>query len=214
MLILYGSDLSSPANKVRFTANALALDYEYKVVRLRDGEHQTEEFKKLHPAGKVPVINDNGFVLFESNAIIKYLAQKVKSPLYPTDLQTRALVDQWMDFTSFHVGVALTRVVFNRVFAPLLKMDVDERSIEEGLTFLQRFLPVVDQQLGKYPYFVSENLTLADINLLATLDPAEVGQVDLSIYPNISRWRNALKKMAFYTQCYEEYGLALKKKRG
>jgi glutathione S-transferase len=71
MLIIYGSDFSAPANKVRFVANALGLDYEYKVVRIRDGENKTEEFKKMHPAGKIPVINDHGFILFESNAIIK-----------------------------------------------------------------------------------------------------------------------------------------------
>jgi glutathione S-transferase len=139
------------------------------------------------------------------------LARKAKSHLYPAELESRALVDQWMDFTSLHVGAAVTRVVFNRVFAPLLKIDVDERSVQEGLTFLRRFLPVVDQQLAKNVYFVGNNLTLADINLLATLDPAEVAQVDLADYPHISQWRKGLKKMAFYTRCYEEYGLALKR---
>ena len=76
MLIIYGADLSTPANKVRFVANALGLEYEYHRISLRDKEGQTEEYKRVHPAGKIPAIDDDGFVLFESNAIIRYLADK------------------------------------------------------------------------------------------------------------------------------------------
>ena len=64
MLKIYGADLSAPANKVRMTANALGIEYEYIRVSIRDGENRTEEYLKMHPAGKVPVIDDDGFVLF------------------------------------------------------------------------------------------------------------------------------------------------------
>ena len=76
MLKIYGADLSPPSNKVRFVANELGLDYEYNSVNLVSGENQSEGHLKLHPGGKVPVIDDDGFVLFESNAIIRYLAAK------------------------------------------------------------------------------------------------------------------------------------------
>lgn len=210
MLKIYGSDLSSPANKVRFAANALEIKFEYIKLNLRDGDQRKPEFLKLNPAGKIPAIDDDGFILFESNAIIKYLARKQKSSLYSSDLKERAIVEQWIDFTSMHVGMALSKVMFNRVFYKFLNVAIDERSLKEGLEFLTKFLPVVNDQLAQNSYLAGKTLTLADINLLATLDPAEAAQVDLSLYKNIVKWRNELKKKDFYTKVHKEYGEMLK----
>jgi glutathione S-transferase len=206
MLTIYGTELSSPSNKVRFVANELGLEYEYKSMNLISGENQSEEHLKLHPAGKVPVIDDDGFVLFESTAIIRYLAAKCDSTLYPAAVKQRALVDQWADFASHHIGASVGRVLVNRVFAPFLKQEVDERSLAEGLSFLERFLPVVDSPLEERRYLAGGELTLADFGLLAALDPAEVAQVDLSGYLNITRWRQDLMGRDFYTKCHKSYG--------
>ncbi len=206
MLKIYGADLSTPSCKVRFVANELGLDYEYKQVDLVKGENRLEGHLKLHPAGKVPVIDDDGFILFESSAIIRYLAVKCESPLYPAGLKQRAVVDQWSDFSSHHVGSPMGRVLFNRVFAPFLNQEVDERSISENLAFLERFLPVVDKPLEERRYLAGGELTLADFNLLAALDPAEVAQVDLSKYLNITRWRKDIMGRDFYLKCHKSYG--------
>src|SRR5262245_47137766 len=115
MLTIYGFEVSQPTNKVRFTANALGLPYEFKRVNLLAGENKKEAHLKLHPAGKVPAIQDDDFVLFESNAIMKYLADKESSSLYPKDRRRRALVDQWIDFSTIHIGTAVARVFVNRV---------------------------------------------------------------------------------------------------
>jgi glutathione S-transferase len=209
MIKIYGADLSPPSNKVRFVANELGLDYEYNRVNLVSGENQSEGHLKLHPGGKVPVIDDDGFVLFESNAIIRYLATKCESPLYPPGAKQRALVDQWADFVSHHIATAVSRVLVNRVFAPFLNQEVDERSLADGLSFLERFLPVVDAPLEERRYLAGGELTLADFNLLSALDPAEVAQVDLSGYLNITRWRQDLMEQDFYTKCHKSYGDAL-----
>lgn len=209
MLKIYGADLSSPSNKVRFVANCLGLDYEYKSVNLVSGENQSEGHLKLHPGGKVPVIDDDGFVLFESNAIIRYLAAKCESPLYPGGVKQRGQVDQWTDFVSHHIGTAMGRVLFNRVFAPFLNQEADERAVTEGLSFLERFLPVVDAPLKERRYLAGGELTLADFSLLSALDPAEVAQVDLSGYLNITRWRQDLMGRDFYTKCHKSYAAVL-----
>ena len=213
MLKIYGADLSTPVTKARFTANLLGMKYDYIRIDLRGGEHQKPEFLKLHPAGKIPVIDDDGFVLFESNAIIRYLAEKNKSPLYPKDLKERVLVDQWIEFGSHHVGQAMSKVVFNRLFAPMRKVPVDEQSLKDGLGFLDRFLPIIDNQLAKNKFLAGNQLSLADINLLAILDPVEVAKIDLSKYKNIVKWRSGLKKEEFYTRCYASYEEALNKLR-
>ncbi len=214
MLKIYGADLSGPSNKVRFVANALGLEFEYRRVNLMEEENKTEDYLKRHPAGKVPAIDDDGFVLFESNAIIKYLAVKAGSPLYPKETEKQAVIDQWIDFASHHIGAALNRVVFNRVFAPFLKMEVDERSLNEGLSFLDRFLPVAETQLQANTYLAGNELTLADFNLLALLDPAEIAGIDLSGYPGISTWRENLQEQLFYTKCHKNFGEAIKKVTG
>ncbi len=210
MLKIYGSDLSSPANKVRFVANYLGLKYDYIVVKLREGEQNKPEFLKINPVGKIPAIDDDGFTLFESNAICRYLADKQNSPIYPKGLKERAIVEEWLDFGSMHVGAAVSKVVYNRIFAPIRKIEVDERSIKEGLDFLARFLPVVDHQLAKNKYLLGNQITLADFNIFSGLDPVETTQIDIVQYNHIVKWRNELKKQEFYTKCHKEYGEALK----
>ncbi len=210
MLKIYGSDLSSPSNKVRFTANALGLNYEYIKVNLREGEHKKPEFLRLNPIGKIPAIDDDGFTLFESNAIIKYLADKNSSTLYPKGLQERAIVDEWIEFTSHHVYQAISKIVYNRLFAPRMKVSVDERSLADGLAWVERFFPIVDNQLAKNQFLTGKSMTLADLNLLAAFDPVGIADIDISQYINIVRWRNALRQKGFYTQCHKEFGESLK----
>jgi len=202
MLTIFGFEFSSPANKVRFAANAMGLKYEYKRVNLLAGEQKSPEFLKLNPIGRVPAIDDDGFKVFESSAIIKYLAQKNNSPLYPKDLQKRTIVDQWIDFVNIHVATALQRVTFNRVMYQMLKVEKDERSLSDGIKFLGQYLPILEKQLKENKYLAGSEMTLADINLLANLDPAELSSVDLSIYPALSNWRKDLRSQSFYKQCH------------
>src|SRR5580698_8304704 len=202
MLTIYGFDFSSPANKVRFAANAMGLQYEYKRVNLLAGEQKSPEFLKVNPTGRVPAINDNGFTAFESAVIIKYLADKNNSPLYPKDLQKRTAVDQWIDFANLHVATALNRITFNRVMYKIFNAEKDERSLNDGIKFLGQFLPVIEKQLKENKYLAGNEMTLADINLLAVLDPADLSSVDLSVYPAISNWRKNLRSQSFYTQCH------------
>src|SRR5476649_1395240 len=203
MLTVYGFDFSSTANKVRFAANAMGLKYEYKRVNLFAGEQRSPEFLKLNPIGRVPAIDDNGFKVFESAVIIKYLADKNNSPLYPKDLQKRTIVDQWIDFSNLHVATALNRVTFNRAMYKLLNVEKDERSLNDGIKFLGQFLPLIEKQLKENKFLAGSEMTLADINLLAVLDPAELSEVDLSIYPSINAWRKNLKTQSFYTKCHK-----------
>jgi len=160
----------------------------------------------MNPVGKIPVMDDDGFVLFESGAICKYLSRKMDSGIYPSELREQSKVNQWTDFVAIHINGAMGRVVFNRIFATFAKVDVDEQSLKDGLNFLSRFLPVVDTQLGHQPNLAGKTFTLADITLLSSLDPAEVADIDLSGYSNIVKWRNELKQKEFYIKCYKDYG--------
>src|SRR5579862_7965788 len=112
MLKIHGIPASSPTNKVRYLANYLNAEYEFHPVNLAAGEQKSSTFLKLNPMGRVPVIEDGEFHLSESNAIIRYLADKHQSKIYPKDLQQRAKIDQWIDFASHHVMMALSRIMY------------------------------------------------------------------------------------------------------
>ena len=206
MIKLYGIPVSNNVNKIRYCLNYLNLPYEWIQTNPMTGDTQSENFLKINPIGKIPALEDDGFPIFESNAIIKYLASKQNSSIYPQDLKQRVVVDEWIDFVSIHIGGAITRVLFNRVMAPMLGKEVDQNSLKTGLEFLAKYLPICDKQLAQNKYLTGSNFTLADINLLAVIDPCEMIGVSLSAYPNLTKWRNELKAQNFYQKCFKAYG--------
>ena len=210
MLTIYGSDLSSPAIKVRLTASYLGIDYKWQVVNLKEGEQKQEWFLKINPVGKIPAIDDDGFHLFESTAICKYLADKHNSSIYPKDLKQHAEVDQWIDFIALHLGVHLSSLAYNRIFAPRLGRPVNEPGLAEATKFLDMYVPIIENRLAQHKYVINGNLSLADIVLFSILEPAELSQFDVAKYPKLNSWRNELKRQPFYTKCYKEYGEMLK----
>jgi len=209
MLTIYGSDLSGPAIKVRLVATYLGIEHKWQVINLREGEQKQEWFLKINPVGKIPAMDDNGFHLFESNAICRYLAEKQNSPLYPKDLKQRAAIEQWIDFITLHIGVHCSTVGFSRIFAPRMNRPVNEGALADALKFLDTYLPILEKQLSMHKYVTGNELTLPDFVLFAMLEPAELSNVPLAAYPKLEAWRRALKQQPFYTKCYTEYGAGL-----
>lgn len=214
MIKIYGMDASIFSNKVKMAANAIGLEYEFITMDFKAGDMSKPDYLAIHPAGKIPGMSDDGFTLFESNTIIKYLANKKGSDLYPEALQQRAIIDQWTDFSNIHIGNAVSKVLGNKIFAPIFGMPVDEQSMADGVKFFERFLPIIDTQLGKNKYLAGDFLSLADITLFATLEPSEVADLDLTPYNNVVTWRNTLKQEKFYTDSFTSYEDTLKAMTG
>ena len=205
MIKLYGIPLSNNVNKVRYCLNYLKLPFELVPVNPLQGENQKPEFTNLSPPGKIPAMEIDGIKLFESNAINRYLAKREKSAIYPQDAKKAATVDAWLDYASIHVSGALGRIVANRVFAPMFNKEVDEKSVAFGLEMMDKYLPILNKQLGQNKYIAGSELSIADFNLLAVLDPCEMVQVSLGAYPAITKWRNNLKSQDFYQKCFKDY---------
>ena len=203
MLKIYGNRMSSNANKVEYTVVALGMEYEYKDMDFQK-DLKTEWYMKLNPSGKIPTIDDDGFILFESVAICKYLCDKKGSDLYPKDLKKRAIVEQWIDFTIQHVASAVAKIAFAKIFGPMMGKAVDEAGAKEGDELLKRFLPIVDAQIGKHKFLVFDKLSLADIILLASLQYTEPLKYDLSPYKNLSAWRKKMMEMDFYKKVHNQ----------
>ncbi|MBP9855487.1 MAG: glutathione S-transferase family protein [Candidatus Omnitrophica bacterium] len=205
MIKLYGVGFSNNISKVRYCLNYLNLQYDIVQTNPMAGETKTPEYQSISPTGKIPAIDVDGFKLFESNTINRYLATINNSPIYPQDVKKRAIIDAWTDYTSIHVAHAMGRVLYNRSFAPAFGQKVDEESIRVGLEFLDKYFPILEKQLSQNPYIAGKEFSLADINLLAVLDPSELAKVSLEKYPAIKKWQAGLQAQPFYQKCYKNY---------
>ena len=107
MMRLYYHPLSSNSRRVLLTAHHLGLDLELVVVNLTGGEHKTPEYLRLNPNGRVPTLVDGGFELWESHAIMQYLADKSpEQDIYPKDVSARADVNRWLFWSAYHFAPA------------------------------------------------------------------------------------------------------------
>jgi glutathione S-transferase len=163
MLKIYGRANSINVRKVLWVADEIGLAYQREDWGRGFRPTSDPEFLKLNPMGLVPVIDDDGFILRESNTIIRYLAAKHgRTDLYPADLQARARVEAWMDWASVDLYTG-ARPVF---LGLQLKMPAfqDAKLIEAGIDDWTKQMTLLDRQLaGHGPYLMGPSFTLADV---------------------------------------------------
>jgi len=203
---IYGHFFSAPVNQVRLTASALGIKHDYQHIDIPGGETKSAEYLAINPFGRVPALDDNGFKLGESGAISRYLACKNQNNMYPQDAQKRAEIDQWMDVAAHHIRTNMSKILFNKVFAPMMERSVDEQSMADGRTNLATNLPMVNDTLGQTPYLAGDSLTIADTAMMAALDPFEMIEVDLTPYPNINKWRQNNMAQDWYQNVHAHFG--------
>lgn len=186
---LYNANLSPNALRVRAVIFELGMDVEIIDVDLRNGGNRTPEFLALNPNGKVPVLVDGDFVLWESRAITGYLAGlKPEAGLYSDDPKKRALIDQWSHWGAIHYGPAIQRITFERMLKPMFGMgEPDEAAIEPQLKELAQFLPVLDGAL-KGRDWIAGDLSIADFAIATTLVYRKPARISLADAPNVAAW--------------------------
>ncbi|MBW8639592.1 glutathione S-transferase family protein [Hoeflea sp. WL0058] len=194
---LYNADLSPNALRVRAVAFELDIELDIIDVDVFKGGTKTKEYLALNPNGKVPVLVDGDFVLWESRAINVYLAGvKPERNLYPDDLQSRALVDQWSYWQAIHLGPAMQRVAFERMLKPMFGMgETDETNIEQQLKEIAQFLPVLDCALAGKEWII-DDLSLADFALASTFMYRDPCRISLDETANVDAWIKRLEARA------------------
>jgi len=189
---LYGHSWSNAARRVQMLCEELGIPYTYETVDLMGGKQYTPEFQKLNPNSKVPAIDDDGFMLWESQAIMRYLADKHKAHAwYPTDPKARARVEQWLDWNQTRLGTEAGKIMFNTHFAGDKRND---QAIEDAKKWLEKIFPVMDAELKNRSYLSGDQPTLADLAAASNLAYLEMCQYDLKPYSAITRWYDAMKK--------------------
>ena len=181
---------SPRASKVMALAFHLDLDCELRIVNLFAGEQHKPEFAALNRNERMPVLEDGSFVLWESNAILVYLAsKKPASGLWPTGPQAQADVLRWMTWEAAHFSPACTPMAVERVVKKLSgRGDPDPKEIARGEQEFHKFAPVLDEHLRGRRWLVGDALTIADFCLASSLILAVPAQFPLAKYPEIPRW--------------------------
>ncbi|EDW91639.1 glutathione S-transferase 1 [Drosophila yakuba] len=196
-IVLYGLDISPPVRSCQLTLRALELEYEFKEVDLLAGEHRTEEFLKKNPQHTIPLLDDNGVLVWDSHAIVCYLVGKYgqTDELYPKDLVKRAQVDQRLYFDASALFMALRNIC-----APYFCNNVTEISrekadnVRDGYGHLETFL-------GENPYLTGDTLTVADFCCAATASslPAFL-PLEPEKYPKVAAWLERLQELPYYEE--------------
>ena len=188
---LYGHPYSNAARRVHILCEELGIHYIYETIDLQNGKQYTPEFLKLNPNSKVPAIDDDGFVLWESQAIMRYLADKHQAHTwYPTDPKARAYVEGWLDWNQTRLGPEAAKIMFNTHFAGDKRND---QTIEDSKELLAKIFPVMDGVLAKRKYLCGDQPMLPDLAAATNLAYLEMCQYDLSPYPAVIKWYGVMK---------------------
>jgi len=164
MLKLWGRINSINVQKVLWALAELKVPYERTDAGLQFGVVNEPFYRRMNPNGRVPTIEDDGFVLWESNAIVRYLSEKHGAgTLWPNDPRQRADADRWMDWTTSTVAPAITPVFWGLIRTPAERRDL--KAIEEGVERLAQAFQVLEQGLEGRDHVAGKSFTMGDIPL-------------------------------------------------
>lgn len=196
-LTIYAFPPSPRSFKVLWTAHYLELDHEFVRVDLRKGDQRTPQSLTRNPNGRAPFIDDDGYVLWESNAIVNYLASlKPGAGLLPEDTRGRLQVEKWQFWESNHWDAACSIFAFERLVKPAFGLGTEsEEAIARGTQQFERIAPVLDAELTRHRYVAGDTLTVADFSVGADLCIADKVRYPLAPYAAIARWRRELEAM-------------------
>lgn len=167
------------------------------------GQNDTPEYLAMNPNGKVPAVIDDDFVMWESNSVIRYLARKHKSALYPSEFEARNMVERWMDWelsvVAPHQGTVLVGLVRTK------PEDRDNAKIDASRQAWARGMTILDGQLAKTDYAAGDAFTLADIPLGPIAHRFFSLDIERPDLPNLRRWYDVLStRPAFRKWCLIE----------
>ncbi len=194
-LQLLGRTSSCNVQKVIWFCEEASIPYENKFYGGKHGGTKDNHFKLLNPNSTVPVINDSGFILYESNAIIRYLSDKYNF-LKLEDSKDIALCYQWMDWASFTLAAPCAIVTLNTLLLPKNQRDMDKvyKSKEQILSLLK----ILDIHLLKNEFIIGKNFSLADIPAGCWYNRCLNLELDLSRFDGLKSWCSRLSDRQAY----------------
>lgn len=181
-LKLYRFVISGHAHRAELMLSLLGLPVELVEVDLRKGEHKRPDFLALNPFGQVPVLDDNGTVIADSNAILVYLARRYGGNAWlPADPVGEAAVQRWLSVAAGPIAFGPAAARVNVVFGA-------RHNTDDVLARSHALLKTMDPLLARTPFLVGEAPTIADVAGYTYIAHAPEGNVSLADYPHVRAW--------------------------
>jgi glutathione S-transferase len=195
MLRIWGRINSTNVKKVVWAAQELGIGFERIDAGRQFGVVGTAEYRALNPNGLVPTIEDDGFTLWESNAILRYLASKAGADtLYPTALQARAEVERWLDWQATTLQPALSPAFHGLVRTPAAERN--PAAIEAARQKTEILLPILEARLAASRFVAGDAFTLADIAVGCSVHNWLNLELPRVAHPHIEAWYATLRQRA------------------
>jgi glutathione S-transferase len=195
---LYQHPMSANARAATMTALQLGAPVEFVFVDLQRGEQTQPPFLKMNPNHRVPVLEDGDFHLWESRAIMQYLADKTPGQtIYPTQLRARADVNRWLFWSGQHFAPAIGIFFYENVVKGMIGRGApDPGELKRGTTLFNEFAAVLDGHLADRSWISGESVTLADLAIAAAYACAAPGKAPVAWYANLQRWLARVQTLA------------------
>ena len=188
MIRLYGMTLSGNAYKVRLLLELLGLQYEEIPVNLRTGENRTESFLALNPRGQVPTLVDGEVTVWDSQAILVYLARRYGQEWLPTEPVPMAEVMQWL-------AVAENELLFGLARARAVVFFGRDFDLPSCQAYGRAGLEVLEQRLAGHEWLAAGRPTIADIACMPYAALSHMGEIPLDDYPSVRAWIDRIRAL-------------------
>ena len=197
MLKIWGRANSVNVKKVLWCVGELGLPFERIDAGMEHGVVGSPEYLAMNPNARVPTIDDDGFLLWESNAIVRHLSLKYGlGTLCPADLNQRADSDRWMDWTTAQLAPTFREVFWGMVRTAPEKRDLP--FIEKNRAATAKSLDIAEKLLGARPFVAGDRLTMGDIPLGCYVHLWMSMPIERPAHPNLEAWhRRLLARPAF-----------------
>lgn len=186
---LYYHPGSSRSRRVLALIAQLELDVEKEIVDLAGGAQRSPEYLAVNPNGVVPALTDGEFALWESAAILQYLASLQPTSLYPESAKARADITRWLTWTAGHLEQATNVFLFENVIKGFFGLGpASENELARGTELLRKQAGILEAHLAGRTWLVGDGPTIADFMVAGSLFWHEMGKMSLAPYPAVGGW--------------------------
>ncbi len=196
---LYSNSFSPNARRPRVCAAELGIKLDVVEMDFGKGDPRKPEYLAINPMGKVPtLVDDDGYVLWESPAMLVYLANKHPDKgLGGTDARSRAEIARWMFWNASHLENGVFTVAFEKIVKPMMMgQQPDDARVAAGTADWTRFAPILDAHLMGKDWLLGKAFTIADICVATTVDFATMAGLDLATHKHLAAWLGRIRERA------------------
>ena len=207
---LYMNPISTTCRMITMFAASEGISLDTVLIDLMNGEQRQPEYLKINPNGLVPLLEDDGFYLSESGAILRYLAAKANSSAYPTNIQERARVDEAMEwfYSNFYKDIG-----YGLVYPQILPHHKRPTAESQNVTVTwaraksEHWLGILDKNMigTDNRYIYGDRITLADYVGAEMVGLGELIQCEYRDFPNVQRWMATMKDLPKWHETHAAY---------